>query len=184
MKGWCPIPSHGPQTGETPPFTVYEGGGWKCFGCNACGGDGIALEREITGADFPTAVRALTERFGIQVNGISNHSFQSRTTETYSYHDEEGRLLFEVVRFQTKDFRQRRRDENGEWVWKLEGTHRVLYNLPGVIAAVTARETVWVVEGEKDANNLIRLGLPDDQSGRCPQAPVFLPLGRPRGTAR
>jgi hypothetical protein len=38
MNGRCPIPSHGPQTGEAPPFTVYEGGGWKCFGCNAGGG--------------------------------------------------------------------------------------------------------------------------------------------------
>src|SRR5690349_8019000 len=73
MKGRCPLSSHGQQTGETPPFTVYEGGGWKCFGCNAGGRDGIDLEQTITGADFPIAVRALTERFGIQVNEISGH---------------------------------------------------------------------------------------------------------------
>ena len=160
IKGRCPLPSHGPQTGETPPFTVYEGGGWKCFGCNAGGGDGIALEQAITGADFPTVARALTERFGIQVNGISDHGLQSHIAQTYAYDDEEGHLVFEVVRFQPKDFRQRRRGEDGKWIWNLDGTRRVLYNLPGVVAAVTAGEPVWVVEGEKDANNLIRLGLP------------------------
>jgi putative DNA primase/helicase len=160
IKGRCPLPSHGPQTGETPPFTVYEGGGWKCFGCNAGGGDGIDLEQAITGSDFPTAARALTERFGLQVNEVSDHGFQPRTAETYPYQDVDGQFLFEVVRFQPKDFRQRRRGENGEWIWKLDGTRRVLYNMPGVVAAVTAGETVWVVEGEKDVNNLIRLGLP------------------------
>lgn len=160
IKGRCPLPSHGPQTGETPPFTVYEGGGWKCYGCNAGGGDGIDLEQAITGADFPIAVRALIERFGIQVNGISDRGFQSRIAEIYPYQEEDGQPLFEVVRFQPKDFRQRRRGEDGKWIWNLDGTRRVLYNLPGVVAAVTAGETVWVVEGEKDANNLIQLGLP------------------------
>ncbi|HEX9942397.1 MAG TPA: CHC2 zinc finger domain-containing protein [Thermoanaerobaculia bacterium] len=160
IKGRCPIPSHGPQTGETPPFTVYEGGGWKCYGCTAGGGDGIDLEQAITGADFPTAVRALTERFGFQVNGISDHGSQFRIAEIYPYQDEDGQPLFEVVRFQPKDFRQRRRGEDGKWIWNLNGTRRVLYKLPEVIAAVAADEAVWVVEGEKDADNLIRLGLP------------------------
>jgi hypothetical protein len=160
IKGRCPLPSHGPQTGETPPFTVYEGGGWKCYGCNAGGSDGIDLEQAITGADFPAAIRALTERFGVQVNGISDHGFQSRIAEIYPYQNEDGQPLFEVVRFQPKDFRQRRRGEDGKWIWNLNGTRRVLYKLPEVIAAVTVGAPVWVVEGEKDANNLIQLGLP------------------------
>lgn len=160
IKGRCPLPSHGPQTGETPPFTVYEGGGWKCYGCNAGGSDGIDLEQAITGADFPTAIRALIERFGVQVNGISDLGFQSRIAEIYPYQDEDGQPLFEVVRFQLKNFRQRRRSEDGKWIWNLDGTRRVLYKLPEVIAAVTVGEPVWVVEGEKDANNLIQLGLP------------------------
>jgi putative DNA primase/helicase len=31
----------------------------------------------------------------------------------YDYHDENGKLLYQVVRFEPKDFRQRR--PNGEW---------------------------------------------------------------------
>jgi hypothetical protein len=44
---------------------------------------------------------------------------------TYPYTDENGALLFEVVRFNTADrdqrFRQRRHDGNGGWIWDLVG---------------------------------------------------------------
>jgi hypothetical protein len=64
-------------------------------------------------------------------------------------------LLFEVVRREPKDFRQRRPDGDGGWIWKLEDTRRVLYRLPEVVAA----EEVWFVEGEKDADSLAVAGL-------------------------
>ena len=38
---------------------------------------------------------------------------------TYDYTDEEGNLLFQVVRFYPKDFRQRRPAADGEWEWSL-----------------------------------------------------------------
>lgn len=82
-----------------------------------------------------------------------------RIVAVYPYKDEKGELLFEVVRYESKRFKQRRPDGNGGWVWNLNGCRRVLYNLPGVLAAVAAGETVWVVEGEKDADNLGRVGL-------------------------
>ena len=53
---------------------------------------------------------------------------------TYDYTDEAGKLLFQVVRFTPKEFRQRRPDGNGGWIWKLGNTRRVLYRLPEVIA--------------------------------------------------
>src|SRR5436305_9007899 len=50
IKARCPLPGHGKQRGREPgPFTVYDGGGWKCFGCGAGGHDGIALEQAIGG---------------------------------------------------------------------------------------------------------------------------------------
>ena len=53
-------------------------------------------------------------------------------------------MLFQVVRFEPKDFRQRRPDGNGGWVWSLLGeTRRVLYRLPDVIAAIRRSETIY-----------------------------------------
>ena len=76
----------------------------------------------------------------------------------YPYHDERGHLLFEVVKFPPKSFRPRRSDGNGGWVWNLDDTRRVLYRLPQLIVA-DPTETVYIVEGEKDADRLAALGL-------------------------
>jgi putative DNA primase/helicase len=40
---------------------------------------------------------------------------------TYDYVDENGTLLFQVVRYWPKSFRQRRPDGRGGWVWNLTG---------------------------------------------------------------
>lgn len=71
---------------------------------------------------------------------------------TYDYTDEEGQPLYQVVRFEPKDFRQRRRGHDGEWQWSITDTRRVLYRLPRVIEAVQRGFTIYVVEGEKDVH--------------------------------
>src|SRR5262245_36241089 len=78
---------------------------------------------------------------------------------TYDYADESGVLLFQVVRRVPKDFRQRRPNGTGGWTWRLGKTRRVLYRLPEVRDAVADERLVIVVEGEKDADNLLKLGL-------------------------
>lgn len=77
----------------------------------------------------------------------------------YSYVNEVGELLFEVVRLPGKQFRQRRPDGRGGWEWKLGDTRRVLYRLPEVVEAVTAGRRVHLVEGEKDVDRLWRTGV-------------------------
>ena len=77
---------------------------------------------------------------------------------TYPYLDEDGELLFEVVRFSPKDFRHRRPDGNGDWTWSVKGIRRVLYRLPEVARAVTEKNRIYVVEGEKDADALVAAG--------------------------
>jgi hypothetical protein len=79
-----------------------------------------------------------------------------RMVAMYDYHDEHGALLYQVVRFDPKDFRQRKPDDNGGWTWTLNGVRRVLYHLPRLLMA----ETVYIVEGEKDADRLWSLGIP------------------------
>lgn len=75
--------------------------------------------------------------------------------KTYSYTNARGKELYQAVRLQPKSFRQRHRGQDGKWIWNMEGVERVLYRLPEVIKA----QTIWIVEGEKDADNLVELGL-------------------------
>ena len=77
---------------------------------------------------------------------------------TYDYVDEDGELLFQAVRFDPKDFRQRRPSDH-DWIWNLRGTRRVVYRLPEVIEAIVNKQTVHITEGEKDANSLWAIGL-------------------------
>jgi putative DNA primase/helicase len=77
---------------------------------------------------------------------------------TYDYRDESGELLYQVVRYEPKDFRQRRPDGKGGWIWNLNNTRRVLYRLQELLTA-DKRQWIFVVEGEKDADRLIDLGL-------------------------
>jgi len=79
---------------------------------------------------------------------------------TYPYHDADGQVVFEVVRYAPKKFKQRQPDplHPGQWIWKRPTTY-VLYHLPEVLRAVAAGETVYLCEGEKDAKNVRELGL-------------------------
>lgn len=89
---------------------------------------------------------------------VTGASWDERIEATYDYVDAAGALLFQSVRLRDpKDFRQRRPDGDG-WTWKLGDTRRVLYQLPGVVAAVEAGRSVWLPEGEKDADALCELG--------------------------
>lgn len=81
-------------------------------------------------------------------------SSPKRIVATYDYHDESGKLLFQVVRFEPKDFRQRGADGS----WSVKGVRKVLYKLPELLAADPG-EWVFIVEGEKDCDNLARLGM-------------------------
>ncbi len=89
---------------------------------------------------------------------------------TYPYKDADGTLLYEVLRYVPKDFRQRRPDGKGGWVWHLDcdkpeecrkkkhepltrRVKRVLYRLPELMAADPSRP-VFNPEGEKDCERL------------------------------
>jgi len=88
----------------------------------------------------------------------------------YDYRDEQGNLLFQVIRWEPKDFRPRRpaREDDDpskvreskdghRWVYNLEKVRRVLYRLPELAAADPTRMVLFP-EGEKDVDRLIELG--------------------------
>ena len=70
-------------------------------------------------------------------------------TAIYDYTDEAGNLLYQIVRYQPKDFLQRYPDGRGGWIWK-KHPRQVLYRLPEVLK----NQIVFLVEGEKDVETL------------------------------
>ena len=85
-----------------------------------------------------------------------NDKPKGRVVATYDYTDADGTLLYQVLRYEPKDFRQRRPDGNGGWIPKLD-ERRVLYRLSELLKFPDA--TVFICEGEKDADRVASLNL-------------------------
>lgn len=83
-------------------------------------------------------------------------SKSSTSSEHYYYEDIMGRPLFRVWRTPNKSFIQQRY-EGGRYLDRLGDVEPVLYHLPELVARPD--EPVFVVEGEKDADRLLDLGL-------------------------
>lgn len=81
----------------------------------------------------------------------------------YDYHDKDGTLIFQVVKKRLadgrKDFRQRRPDGGGGWVWSATGIEKPLFRLPQLLQAIREGSPVWIVEGEKDVMTLYERGI-------------------------
>jgi putative DNA primase/helicase len=78
----------------------------------------------------------------------------------YDYRSLDGKLLYQAVRFSPKEFKQRRPDpaEKSGWAWNilpLKGKH-VAYRL----VDLKGHNFVVIVEGEKDADRLWKVGIP------------------------
>ena len=104
------------------------------------------------------SLEQIVGRLGISVRDLFNNApaaRSSRIVATYPYRDEGGELLYEVVRFEPKSFAMRRPDGAGGWVWNMAGVRCVLYRLP----ELRGQDLVFITEGEKDADNLMALGL-------------------------
>jgi AAA domain len=79
-----------------------------------------------------------------------------KVTATYDYAAANGELLYQVLRLEPKSFRQRRPNGNGGHIWNLDGVRRVPYRLGDLLQYPSA--TVFVTEGEKDADRVALLG--------------------------
>lgn len=106
---------------------------------------------------------AITGALGIEVKDLfppsENGNGKRQEVATYAYRDEAGDLLFEVVRFAPKDFRQRKPDGNGGHTWSIKGVRRVPYRLPELREAIEAGRLVFIPEGEQDVHTLVRYDL-------------------------
>ena len=157
LRGPCPI-----HLGKRDSFAVDPNTG-RAYCHSQCGRgwDIIGLEQELTGADFMNARDAIFDLVGrseIQtIDGGDGSSRHLRIVDFYDYKDERGQLLFQTVRMEPKNFRQRRPDGKGGWTWNLKGVRLVLYRLTQLLERNT--ETLYVCEGEKDVGAIEGLGL-------------------------
>lgn len=78
----------------------------------------------------------------------------SRVVATYDYRDTTGAIVYRVLRYEPKSFRQQRADGT----WSMDGVTRVLFRLPELVKA-SPSAWVYVVEGEKDVLALEAAGL-------------------------
>lgn len=144
-RGWTAIcPAH---PDNSPSLAISNVDGKilvKCFtGCsveNICAGLNLELK----------------DLFN-ETNGVSSNNYPTnkngqvrKQTAVYDYTDVDGTVQYQTVRYEPKDFRQRRPDGQGGWIWNLQDVRLVLYRLPEVIAA----PLVYLVEGERDVETL------------------------------
>src|SRR5262249_9175467 len=80
---------------------------------------------------------------------------KGKIVATYDYKDGQGALLYQVVRLDPKDFRQRRPDGKDGWIWTA-GERRVLYRLAALMQYPAA--SVFLCGGEKKADRRASLG--------------------------
>jgi putative DNA primase/helicase len=59
-----------------------------------------------------------------------SHPQRPKIIATYDYEDEQDELLYQAVRYEPKDFRQRRPAGKDKWTWKLGDVRRVIFALP------------------------------------------------------
>jgi hypothetical protein len=141
------------------------------------GHDGRILIKCFAGCASKTIVEAL----GLEMKDLMPQRPEKpktphrRIVAHYDYKDADGTLLFQIARYAPKDFRQRRPDGKGGWVWHLDcddpkkcrktgheplnpaRVKRVPYRLPQLLGADSS-VTIYVTEGEKDADRLASSG--------------------------
>lgn len=97
----------------------------------------------------------LSDLFNDEPHTNGNHRSKAEVVAEYNYCDEEGRLLYQVVRLDPKSFRQRKPDRTTAtgWTWSTAGVRRVPYLLPELLTT-DSKEPIFIVEGEKDVHTL------------------------------
>lgn len=168
------------EKGTFYSFELEAGGGvlWAIEHHKGLAGiDAIAWMRDELGLDVGRdrpAYKSNGANGAAAPNG-KDHGARKEIEATYDYTDEEGRLLFQTVRqvFKNADgtpvmtgagkpkktFLQRRKTDDGQWVWNVQETRIVPYRLPDLVRAVSGGQQVFVVEGERKADLLRRLGV-------------------------
>ena len=152
-RGWkCRCPSH---ADDEPSLNLDDGKSGKVLAaCFVCGNDQTGQHAVVTAiADLGYALSPPRD--------FQSHPStpKKKIVAAYDYVDALGKLDFQVVRYEPKDFKQRRPDGKGGWIWDTKGCPVIPYRLPDVLEAVSTGGMVFVVEGEKDVDAAFDIGL-------------------------
>lgn len=156
----CPVKEH-----DRKDAVHITGDVWFCHVCNI-GGSVIDHLMHEKGIQSKEAMQELSNgRANLPAMPPPIHhapAVASKVVATYAYESPTGKLLYRVERLEPgpdgkkKSFRQSQPDGNGGWIYSTSGIERVLYHLPEVLNP--NNKTVWITEGEKDADTLRLLG--------------------------
>ena len=161
--GFCPF-----HVENTPSFTIHaDDQHAHCYGCG-WHGDQIAYLQVRRNLDFIAARNLAATTAGLALPSKEIKKSRGKPAAIYDYLDENGKLLHQTLRYDPKRFlqsrpaapgeyaggKQAKRDKQGRWwLWTLHGWRTVLYNLPQILAALPEAK-IYIVEGERDADNL------------------------------
>jgi predicted P-loop ATPase len=123
------------------------------------GEDGLTLWHCHAGCSQEDVRRALEERGHLETERPKSGTKKASSViiAAYDYRGSTGDLLFQVVRYKPKQFRQRRPDGHDGWTWNLKSVERVPYRLPELLNS--SDQPIFIAEGEKDVEKLRSLGL-------------------------
>jgi hypothetical protein len=146
-----------------PSLSIGEGRDGRvlatCHRGSPCSLDEICTAMGITHNDLFPKEKEVEVKVPVKAEKLSKNL---SLVATYDYRDALGELLFQKQRFVDengkKTFRQRKPDSEGGWSYQLGEVPRVLYRLPQIANAIANGKSVWVVEGEKDADTLVEAG--------------------------
>lgn len=151
---------------KTPSFTVNdEKQFYHCFSSGK-NGDAFSFLMETEGLSFTEAVDRLSSETGIvttvQAKPRGEKTGTKKLVAEYIYRDRDGQPYHKVDRYEYegggKTFTQSYWEETDHiWIGKAGPKPPIPYNLPAIIA--NPHEPIWLVEGEKNADDLIALGL-------------------------
>jgi hypothetical protein len=133
-----------PRCNDTGYLNVkidHEGVAWYCHNCKEGGGEKFE-KRSSNGNGADTSLGPIKAVF--------------------DYVDEDGKGLFQVLRFEPvgkpKQFRQRTGPDQEKW--SVKGVRIVPFRLPELMNDLALWSTIFIVEGEKDVNTLRSHGIP------------------------
>ncbi len=120
---------------------------------------GVRDEKILLCCQAGCETKSVVQAAGLKMSDLmpsSQTNGKARIVATYDYHDAHGKLVYQTVRMEPKDFRQRQPDGNGGWHWNMKGITRIPYRLPQLLASADA---VHIAEGEKDVDRLSAAGI-------------------------
>jgi hypothetical protein len=119
-------------------FETNEGGGILNL---------IKREKGLTGGAVIDSMRPIgCDLLPLSGNGVAAVS-NRRLVATFDYPDATGELASQVLRYEPKQFIQRRPDGNGGWRYR--GGPRLPYRLPEIIEAIGLGHTIFVVAWDR-----------------------------------